>query len=200
MSGGSANTMSLYVVMLGPPGSGKGTQAQRLTEHFGIPHISTGDMFRAIQDEETELARQVRDIMRRGELVPDALTIEMVRSRLQRPDAAAGAIFDGFPRTIAQADALAALLQEFFGEEVDVALLLDVDEEEIMRRVRGRARLEGRADDAEEIVRKRHQTYLEQTTPLVDYYRARGKLVTVDGARPIADITQDLVAVLREHA
>lgn len=188
--------MPTYVVMLGPPGSGKGTQARRLAEKYGIPHISTGDMFRAMKAEDTPLARKVRAIMEQGALVPDELTIEMVRERLGRADVRAGAIFDGFPRTTEQADALARLLGEIFGAELDVAFLLDVPEEEILRRIGQRAQIEGRADDSGEVVHRRHQTYLEQTAPLIEYYRDRDKLVEVDGARPVEAITEELEARL----
>lgn len=188
--------MPTYVVMLGPPGSGKGTQARRLAEKYGIPHISTGDMFRAMKAEDTPLARKVRAIMEQGALVPDELTIEMVRERLGRADVRAGAIFDGFPRTTEQADALARLLGEMFGAELDVAFLLDVPEEEILRRIGQRAQIEGRADDSGEVVHRRHQTYLEQTAPLIEYYRGRDKLVEVDGARPVEAITEELEARL----
>lgn len=188
--------MPTYVVMLGPPGSGKGTQARRLAEKYGIPHISTGDMFRAMKAEDTPLARKVRAIMEQGALVPDELTIEMVRERLGRADVRAGAIFDGFPRTTEQADALARLLGEMFGAELDVAFLLDVPEEEILRRIGQRAQIEGRADDSGEVVHRRHQTYLEQTAPLIEYYRDRDKLVEVDGARPVEAITEELEARL----
>lgn len=188
--------MPAYVVMLGPPGSGKGTQARRLAEKYGIPHISTGDMFRAMKAEDTPLARKVRAIMEQGALVPDELTIEMVRERLGRADVRAGAIFDGFPRTTEQADALARLLGEMFGAELDVAFLLDVPEEEILRRIGQRAEIEGRADDSGEVVHRRHQTYLEQTAPLIEYYRDRDKLVEVDGARPVEAITEELEARL----
>lgn len=188
--------MPAYVVMLGPPGSGKGTQARRLAEKYGIPHISTGDMFRAMKAEDTPLARKVRAIMEQGALVPDELTIEMVRERLGRADVRAGAIFDGFPRTTEQADALARLLGEIFGAELDVAFLLDVPEEEILRRIGQRAEIEGRADDSGEVVHRRHQTYLEQTAPLIEYYRDRDKLVEVDGARPVEAITEELEARL----
>lgn len=186
--------MALYVVMLGPPGSGKGTQAKRLAAAFHVPHISTGDMFRAMQTDTSELAQRVRAIMERGELVPDALTIEMVRERLKKPDARAGAIFDGFPRTIEQATALDAMLKEIYDEQIDVALLLNVPEDEITRRILKRAEVEGRADYTEEVIHKRHQTYLEQTTPLIDYFGRQGKLVEVDGNRPIEAITEDLIA------
>lgn len=188
--------MPAYVVMLGPPGSGKGTQARRLAEKYGIPHISTGDMFRAMKAEDTPLARKVRAIMEQGALVPDELTIEMVRERLGRADVRAGAIFDGFPRTTEQADALARLLGEMFGAELDVAFLLDVPEEEILRRIGQRAEIEGRADDSGEVVHRRHQTYLEQTAPLIEYYGDRDKLVEVDGARPVEAITEELEARL----
>lgn len=189
--------MALYVVMLGAPGSGKGTQAKRLAADYHVPHISTGDMFRAMKADTSELAQRIRAIMKRGDLVPDDLTIEMVRDRLKQPDAKAGAIFDGFPRTIEQADALDAMLNELYGEHVDLALLLDVPEDEIIRRIRERAEIEGRADDAEEVLHKRHETYLEQTAPLIDYFRGQGKLIEVDGNRPINVITQDLVAQVR---
>lgn len=185
--------MSLYVVMLGPPGAGKGTQARQIAAKHGIPHISTGDMFRAIQHEDSDLARRVRMIMARGELVPDSLTVEMVRDRLQQPDAANGAILDGFPRTVEQAEALAELLDEQFDAEVNVAFLFSVPKKTLFERIRRRADEEERLDDVESALQRRYEVYNQQTAPLVDYYRQRGRLIEVDGDRPIEAITSDLL-------
>lgn len=187
--------MSLYVVMLGPPGAGKGTQAQRIASEYDVPHISTGDMFRAIQHDDSDLARRVRMIMARGDLVPDDLTLEIIRSRLQQPDVEGGAVLDGFPRTVQQAESLADLLAEQ-GDDVDVAYLLKVPESALFKRIKGRAGDEGRSDDAESAMHRRYEVYQQKTAPLVDYYRRQGRLVEIDGNRPIAEVTDDLLTHL----
>ncbi|GAB4480531.1 MAG: adenylate kinase [Anaerolineae bacterium] len=191
--------MSTYVILLGPPGSGKGTQAVRLAEALGLAHISTGDLFRAMRSDDTPLARRVQEIMARGDLVPDDVVLEMVTERLARPDCAKGVILDGFPRTIAQADALNAMLTEQFNGRVTVALQLKVSEAEVVARIKGRAEKENRPDDTEEVARERFRVYQEQTAPLIDYYQTRGLLEVIDGERPIDAITPDLLAAIRRR-
>jgi adenylate kinase len=174
----SAAEMNL--LLLGPPGAGKGTQAQRLVQQHGIPQISTGDMLRAAVAAGTELGKTAKGLMERGELVPDSLVIAIARERLAKPDALRGFVLDGFPRTVAQADALAGLLAQA-GRKLRCCVSLVVDEEAVVRRLLERAKIEGRADDNETTIRERMRVYRAQTQPLVDYYRQRGLLREVDG-------------------
>jgi len=192
--------LATFVILLGPPGSGKGTQAVRLAEQLDLVHVSTGDLFRAMKNEETALARRVQQILASGALVPDDIVIDIVQQRLARPDCAAGAIMDGFPRTIAQADAFAAMLAREFAARVTVVLQLVVSEAEVVRRIQGRAAVEGRTDDSEEVARERFRVFREQTAPLIEYYTARGLLVEIDGERPIEAITSDLLGAIRQRA
>ncbi len=195
--------MATFIIMLGPPGAGKGTQAKILAESLELVHVSTGELFRALKSQDTDFAREVLAIMARGELVPDDVTVRMVKERIAKPDCENGAIFDGFPRTIAQADALAGMLAADFSDEIDVVLQIQVTEDEIVRRITGRA-VESKAagnpvreDDTPEGARKRYQVYLESTEPLIDYYQERDKIVEVDGMRAIEDITPDLCDEIR---
>lgn len=191
------------MLILGPQGSGKGTQARRIAAEYGIPHIATGDMFREAVAGGTELGRRVEPILASGGLVPDELTIAVVRERLARDDAEAGFVLDGFPRTVRQAEALDALLQEL-GRPLDIILELQVPDEVCVQRMLGRARAEGRADDTPEVIRRRLETYHRETAPLVDYYRPSGKLVPIRGDRSIdevwAEIRQALGRVERARA
>jgi adenylate kinase len=182
----------MNVVLLGPPGSGKGTQADYIQRKLGLIHISTGDLFRKHLGEGTELGSLARTFMDRGELVPDQVTVDMVRERLQEDDVLRGVLLDGFPRTVAQADALADLVAER-SEQVDAVVLLEVDEDVLVDRLAGR----GRADDNPETVRARLEVYREQTEPLVDYYSVRGTLRRVDGVGEIDEICNRIVEVLR---
>ena len=168
------------ILLLGPPGAGKGTQAQRLVKRLKIPQISTGEMLRAAQAEGSELGKQVTAIMERGELVPDPVVIRVVEERLLKPDAQKGFILDGFPRTLEQARALDALLAGL-GLRLERCLALLVDEEELLDRLLRRSRLEHRTDDDEPTIRKRMEVYRERTAPLIAYYRGRGCLAEVDG-------------------
>jgi adenylate kinase len=174
----------MNLLILGPQGSGKGTQASRISDEYGIPHISTGEMFRAAISAQTELGRAIEPIYTAGLLVPDDLTIEMIRERLAQPDAQAGFVLDGFPRNLAQAEALDDLLAEI-GRTLDAVLFLDVDEEIAMRRALGRARGEARSDDTADVIARRLATYRAETLPVVERYRATGKLVPLRADSPI---------------
>jgi adenylate kinase len=171
----------MNLLLLGPQGSGKGTQAKRIAASWEIPHISTGDMFRAL-DPSTELGRQVKEIMDRGELVPDEVTISMIEERLSQDDAVDGFILDGFPRNLNQATALDAMLAGI-GRGLDAILYFDVPDEIARERALGRAHEEGRTDDTAESIDRRLAIYHEQTEPVVEHYRATGKLVPLHAGR-----------------
>ena len=182
----------LNLILFGPPGSGKGTQAVQLAERYDLVHISTGDLFRYELGNDTELGREARRYMDQGQLVPDTVTIGMLRAKVERHPGAGGFIFDGFPRTVAQAAALDRLLADK-GEEVRLLVRLDVDADEITRRLLERGKTSGRADDAsEETIRRRYEVYLEQTTPVFDHYEAQGKALRVDGLGEIREIFERL--------
>jgi len=216
--------MATYIVMLGPPGVGKGTQAKILAEKTGLAHVSSGDLFRENMKNQTELGQLAQSYMNKGELVPDDVTIAMIRERLSRPDCEAGAILDGFPRTPTQADALKQMLAEFDGD-VDQVPFVNADEEVLVERLSGRwtcranghvfhakfnpSKQEGvcdldgselyqRDDDKVDTVKNRIQVYRKQTAPLIEYYRETGKLVEIDGAQPIEDVTAALVKALEK--
>jgi adenylate kinase len=216
--------MASYIVFLGPPGAGKGTQAKILAEKLGLPHISTGDIFRENIAQQTELGRLAKQYMDRGDLVPDDVTIGMIRERLQRPDCAEGAILDGFPRTRAQANALEQLLQEF-NASVTLVPFIQVDDETLVERLSGRrtcraaghifhvkfnppakpgvcdydgSELYQREDDQADTVRHRIRVYREKTAELVKYYRDKGVLVDVDGTQPIEEVTRRLLTALNK--
>ncbi len=207
----------MKIILLGAPGSGKGTMAQRLTNDLQVPQISTGDIFRKNLKEETPLGLQVKDIMARGELVPDEITIEIVKNRLREDDCKNGYILDGFPRSLIQAEALDTF------ELIDCAVNLDVDEEAIVKRLSGRrfcpdcngtfhvsslenetlcpscgGKLIIRADDSEETVRERLRVYYKTTFPLIEYYQKQGKLLTVDGNGGIEEVYARILSVLKK--
>ena len=211
-----------YIVLIGPPASGKGTQAVMLRELLDLPHVASGDLFRENLKNETELGRQAKVYMDRGELVPDDVTIAMVMERLSRPDCAGGAILDGFPRTMAQAEALDHAVAEL-GHEISVVPYFAVPEEELVERVSGRrlcrvcggsyhvrfnppqqpgvcdndgGELYQRDDDKPETVRKRLEVYWEQTSPLIDYYRKKGILAEINGDQPIDVVAAELRAAV----
>ena len=216
--------MPTYIVLLGPPGAGKGTQAQIISEKLGLPHISSGDIFRENLKKQTELGKQADGYMKRGELVPDDLTIAMIRDRLSRPDCKPGALLDGFPRTPAQAEALSQMLAGF-GGRVDAVPYISVPEQVLVERLTGRwtcreqghvfhqtynppkepgrcdydgSELYQRDDDKAETVARRIRVYLDQTMPLIEYYRQRGVLLEVDGTQSIEQVSADLLAALPE--
>ncbi len=216
--------MPSYVVLLGPPGAGKGTQAELISEKLNLAHISSGDIFRENLKNQTELGKKAQGYMNRGELVPDDLTIEMIKDRLQRPDCKEGALLDGFPRTPAQAEALAKMLAEWNGK-VECVPYISVPPQELIVRLSGRwtCRAQGhvyhetfnppkvagicdidgselyqREDDKAETVERRINVYMEQTTPLIDYYRKQGVLAEVDGTLPIEQVTTLLLKAIQK--
>lgn len=183
--------MALDLVLLGPPGSGKGTQAARLTEKYGIPAIATGDILRAQVDAGTPLGQRVRSYINRGELVPDQLVVDLIRHRLSEPDTAAGFILDGFPRTVPQAQALDATLAEL-QRPLDCVLYLEVDRQSLLDRLGRRHR----RDDRPEIASHRIDVFLDQTAPLIGYYRDQGRLRLIDAARPPDQVERALDEVI----
>ena len=184
----------MNVLVLGPQGSGKGTQAKRVSAEHEIPHVSTGDMFRAI-DDASPLGREVNAIMERGDLVPDDITIRMIRERLAEDDARDGFILDGFPRNLNQAEALDGMLDEI-GRTLDVVFFFDLDDETAKQRALGRAHEEGRTDDTPESIARRLALYHEQTEPVVEYYRTTGKLVPLHASRSVEDVAGEIESAL----
>lgn len=186
----------MRLVLLGPPGSGKGTQATRLKEKLEIAHISTGDMLRAEIAAGSELGKQAKSVMDAGNLVSDEILLGMLKSRLAQADAAEGFILDGYPRNVAQANALDGMLAEI-GQPLDAVVQLDVATELLVERIAGRAQEQGRADDNPESVRKRLQVYTEQTAPVVDFYAGRGTLARVDGVGELDEIEARILAAIK---
>ncbi len=181
----------MNLLVLGPQGSGKGTQATRIAAEHGIPHVSTGEMFRAAIAEGSELGRRVDPILASGELVPDELTVALIRERLAAPDAGDGFVLDGFPRNLAQAEALDAMLGEI-GRALDAVFFFDLSDEIATERIRGRALDEGREDDTPETIARRLAIYHEQTEPVVERYRATGKLVPLHAERTIGEVAAEI--------
>lgn len=193
MSSTTPTAPARRLLIVGPPGAGKGTQAARIAEELSIPAISTGDIFRDNVSQETELGVLAKSYMDAGEYVPDSVTNDMVRSRLAEPDAAEGFLLDGYPRTLDQVEALDGMLAEL-GTPLDRVLLLEADTDTVVERLLARGRESGRSDDTAETIRHRQEVYAEQTAPLVEVYESRGILRRVDGMAPIEDVT----AALRE--
>ncbi|NJD59417.1 MAG: adenylate kinase [Anaerolineales bacterium] len=214
--------MSRYIVLLGPPGAGKGTQAEAISARLNLPHISSGDIFRENLKNQTELGKMAAVYINKGELVPDDVTIAMIKERLSRPDCSNGALLDGFPRTPIQADALAAMLVEI-GGQVEHVPYICVPEDVLIERLTGRwtcrqvghvfhekhnppkqagicdfdgSELYQREDDKSDTVKRRIRVYLEQTQPLIDYYQKHGVLVEIDGKKPIEQVSKDLLVAL----
>ncbi|MGY1426616.1 adenylate kinase [Lysobacter sp. A289] len=185
----------MRLVLLGPPGSGKGTQATRLKDHLQVPHISTGDLLRAEVAAGTRLGLEAKEVMARGELVSDAILLGMLEDRFSRTDTQGGFILDGYPRNLAQADALNTLLERI-GQPMDAAVQLEVPTELLVERIAGRAQAEGRADDSPESVRTRLQVYVDQTAPVVNFFRQRGKLSVVDGVGSLDEVFARLIEAL----
>jgi adenylate kinase len=187
--------LALDVIILGPQGSGKGTQARRISAEYGIPHIATGDMFREAVAQGTALGRRVEPILAAGGLVPDDLTIDLMRERLRQPDAASGFVLDGFPRTTAQAEALDALLEEL-ERSLDLVLELQVADEVCVQRMLKRAQAEGRLDDTPEVIRRRLEIYHRETAPLVAYYLPTGKVVGIHGEGTVEEVWAEIQEAL----
>ena len=183
----------MRLVLVGPPGAGKGTQAAVLSEKLGVPHISTGDLFRAHISQQSELGREVQRYIDAGDLVPDAVTNEMVRQRLNDEDARHGFLLDGFPRNVAQADVLAKILAGD-GHSLNAVIEFRVAEDELVQRLLAR----GRTDDTEDVIRYRQQVYRQETAPLLDYYRDR--LLTVDAVGDVDDVTERVLSALRDRS
>ena len=180
---------------MGPPGAGKGTQAKVVAEDFEIPAISTGDIFRANVSQGTPLGKKAKEDMDQGEYVPDEVTNLMVRARIDEPDAAPGFLLDGYPRTLAQVEELDGMIRHT-GHELDAAVCLTVDPEEIGERLLQRAQVEGRTDDSEEVIRRRQEVYGEQTEPLIEVYRARGIVHEIDGMGTVDEVTKRIFDAL----
>ena len=186
----------MNVLLLGPQGAGKGTQAVRIAEVHGVPHVATGDMFRAAVAAGTELGRRVEPILASGQLVPDEITVALIRERLAEADAAGGFVLDGFPRTLAQAEALDAMLAEI-ERPLSIVLLLELDDGTCRDRMRKRAELEGRADDAKpEVIERRLEIYHRDTEPVVEHYLGTGKLVKVHAEREIPEVFAEIEEAL----
>ncbi len=186
----------MNLLVLGPSGAGKGTQAKRVAAEYGIPHVSTGDMFRAAVTAQTEIGRQVEPILAGGELVPDELTVAMIRARLGESDAGGGFVLDGFPRNEAQGDALDEMLREI-ERELDAILFFDVPDDVVTERMLGRAREEGRADDTSQVIARRLEVYHSETKPLVEHYRATGKLVPLHAERSADEVWLEIQQALQ---
>ena len=185
----------MKLLLIGPPGAGKGTQASKLSEVFGIPAISTGDIFRANVKNETPLGLEAKSYMDRGAYVPDELTNKLVRDRLQNPDCANGFLLDGYPRTADQVDELDSILDET-NSSLDAVIQLTADTDEVVKRLAKRAIEQGRSDDTEDVIRNRMAVYEEQTAPLISMYAARGSLIMVDGLGEIDQVTARIIEAL----
>jgi adenylate kinase len=189
--------MPLNVLLLGPQGAGKGTQAKRIAADYGIPHIASGEILRAEMAAGTELGNRVKEVYDRGDLVSDDLMIELVRNRLEQPDTENGFILDGFPRTTVQAEALDSILSDI-GRSFSIVFALQIPDRVAFERLRKRAELEGRADDTDEAIQRRLDTYHRETEPLIEYYRTRGNLVTIHGDRKENEVFSEIQRALEQ--
>jgi adenylate kinase len=185
----------MRMILMGPPGAGKGTQARYVGDHFGIPAISTGDIFRANVSQGTALGKKAQEYMDAGEYVPDEITNLMVRARIDEPDATPGFLLDGYPRTLAQVEELDGMVKHT-GHALDAVVVLIVDPDELVARLVQRAEVEGRADDTEDVIRRRQEVYLEQTEPLIGVYRTRGIVQEIDGEGEVSQVTERIFAAL----
>jgi adenylate kinase len=185
----------MRLIIMGPPGAGKGTQAKFIADHFKIPAISTGDIFRANVSEGTPLGVEAKRYMDAGEYVPDEVTNRMVRNRIDEPDAGNGFLLDGYPRTVAQVEELDGMI-EFTGHQLDAVVCLTVDQDEIVSRLLQRAQVEGRADDTEEVIRRRQEVYFDQTAPLIEVYSERGIVHEIDGMGEVDEVTARIFEAL----
>jgi len=185
----------MRLLIMGPPGAGKGTQAKIIADRYGIPAISTGDIFRANVDAGTPLGLEAKKYMDHGEYVPDEVTNKMVRNRIDEPDADPGFLLDGYPRTTAQVEELDGMI-EYTGHKLDAVLVLTVDDDELVKRLLQRAETDGRADDTEDVIRRRQEVYNEQTAPLIEVYRDHGILLEVDGMGEVDEVTERLLGAL----
>jgi adenylate kinase len=189
----------MRLILMGPPGAGKGTQAKVIATHFSIPAVSTGDIFRANVAGRTELGKEAQRYMDAGEYVPDEVTNAMVKDRIALSDAEPGFLLDGYPRTLAQVEALDHMMKEL-GQELDAVVVLTAERDELVDRLLQRAHVEGRADDTEEVIRRRQEVYEEQTAPLIEVYGERGLLVEVDGMGEIDAVTHRIFEKLESTA
>jgi adenylate kinase len=189
--------VSLSVLLLGPQGAGKGTQAKRISAEYGIPHIASGEILRAEEESGSELGQQVKETIERGDLVSDDVMIELIRNRLGQADTDAGFVLDGFPRTTVQAEALDSMFADI-GRNFSVAFALQIPDEVAFERLRRRAEVEGRADDTDEAIQRRLDNYHRETEPLIEYYRTRGNLVPVRGNRTENEVFADIQAALEQ--
>jgi adenylate kinase len=189
--------MPLNVLLLGPQGAGKGTQAKRIAAEYGIPHIASGEILRDEMRAGTDLGERVREVYDRGDLVSDDLMIELIRNRLEQSDTEAGFILDGFPRTTVQAEALDSMFADI-GRNFSLAFALQIPDEVAFERLRRRAELEGRADDTDDAIRRRLENYHRETEPLIEYYRTRGNLVSIRGDRSENEVFADIQAALEQ--
>ncbi len=185
----------MRIILMGPPGVGKGTQAKNIVEQYGIVHLSTGDILRTEVGNNTELGNQAKEFMNAGALVPDELLLNMMENRLQQKDCEIGYLLDGFPRTIPQAEGLESILNKI-NHSINYAISLTADETELVNRLVLRGKESGRSDDTEEVIRERQQVYWKLTAPLLDFYRERKLLFEVDGLGTIAEITKRILTVL----
>jgi adenylate kinase len=185
----------MRLILMGPPGAGKGTQAKVVADHFGVPAISTGDIFRFNVSEGTDLGVKAKQYMDAGEYVPDEITNLMVRNRIDESDAEPGFLLDGYPRTLSQVEELDGMIK-FTGHELDAVVVLTVDSEELVQRLLARAETDGRSDDTEDVIRRRQELYVEQTEPLIDVYRDRNLLIEVDGMGEVDEVTERVFEAL----
>ncbi len=185
----------MRLILMGPPGAGKGTQAKFVAEHFGVPAISTGDIFRANVSQGTPLGVEAKKYMDAGEYVPDEVTNQMVRNRIAEPDAQPGFLLDGYPRTLAQVEELDSMIVDT-GHQLDAVVAITADQDELVARLLARAQTEGRADDTEEVIRRRQEIYLAETEPLIAVYKERGLVHEIDGMGEVEDVTKRIFEAL----